>query len=89
MPLLFQNRGALKLDDLKRYARDLNLDATAFGACLESRRPGMAVIANEEAGNKYGVKGTPAIFINGIKLIGLLPLPVIEEIIAQELARMR
>jgi protein-disulfide isomerase len=85
--LLFANARALDTDDLKKYAADANLDAQAFASCLGSDRPKSAVDASIALGQKAGVEGTPAIFINGIKLIGLLPLPLMQAFIEHELAR--
>ena len=40
---------------------------------------------NIAIGRAAGVEGTPAIYINGIKLVGLLPLPLIRAIIDKEI----
>jgi protein-disulfide isomerase len=85
--LLFDNSQALAAADLKRWAQDAKLDVPAFEACLSSPRPSQAVRQNEEEGRKVGVEGTPAIYINGMKLIGLLPLPLMQSLIDRELGR--
>lgn len=85
--LLFENARALSDDDLQQYAKTVGLDLEAFGSCLASDRPKKAVASNHEAGRRYGVDGTPSIFINGIKLIGLLPIPMMRAIIDGEMAR--
>lgn len=82
---LFENPDALGDADLKRHAQELDLDMTAFEACLVSDRPKKAVQAHQRAGQRLGVEGTPAIFVNGIKLVGLLPLPLMQAIIDAEL----
>src|SRR5262249_2403115 len=79
--LLFQNASALEAADLKRYASQADLDVAKFESCIASDRPKMAVAANEEAGRKFGVEGTPAIFVNGIKLVGLLPMPLLQALV--------
>jgi len=85
--LLFDNQNALGSEDLLRYAKTAALDEAAFQACLSSDRPKKAVRAHETDGKRYGVDGTPALFVNGVKLIGLLPLPLLRILIDQELDR--
>jgi protein-disulfide isomerase len=83
--VLFANQQALSSTDLKAYATQIGLDGKAFEACLGSGRPSEAVGRHQEAGERYGVDGTPAIYLNGIKLIGLLPLPLMRVLIDAEL----
>jgi predicted DsbA family dithiol-disulfide isomerase len=85
--LLFANASDLEDSALDRYAEEAKLDLAEFTACLQSERPKTAVAANKAAGERYGIEGTPAIFINGIKLIGLLPLPLMQALIDRELGR--
>lgn len=84
---LFDNVNALASEDLARYAKEVELDVEEFERCRASERPRKAVRAQQEAGRRLGVQGTPAIFLNGIKLIGLLPLPVLQALIESELDR--
>lgn len=83
--LLFEHPQALQPSDLEGYARELALDMEAFNACLSSERPGAKVKMHEADARRHGVEGTPAIFINGIKLIGLLPLPLLRTLIDNEI----
>jgi len=83
--LLFENTRALSAPDLKSYAEKLELDLKVFAACLATDRPKKIVADNAEAARRFGVEGTPALFVNGIKLIGLLPLPLMQAIIDREL----
>jgi protein-disulfide isomerase len=85
--VLFENTTALEAADLKRYATQAELDAAAFDTCLASERPKKAVAEDQEAGKRFGVRGTPALFVNGMRLIGILPLPLMQSIIDQELER--
>jgi protein-disulfide isomerase len=63
--LLFANQGALKVDDLQRYAANLGLDVAQFSRSLESRKYEAKVRADLEEARKYKIRGVPAIFING------------------------
>ncbi|MEC9466620.1 MAG: DsbA family protein, partial [Myxococcota bacterium] len=83
--LLFDHTNALGPSSLQGYAEKVGLDMNAFNACLASEAPKAAVRADEAAGREFGVDGTPSIYVNGIKLIGLLPLPLIRVIIDHEL----
>lgn len=85
--VLFGNPQELGADKLKEYAGDLKLDLEAFESCLSSTRPEKAIVADESEAQRLGIQGTPAIFINGVKLIGLLPLPLMKSLIDHELER--
>ncbi|MED5463620.1 MAG: DsbA family protein [Myxococcota bacterium] len=85
--LLFSHPDALEDRDLREYARQLQLSPERFSACLSSGEASKIVEENRLSGKRYGVNGTPAIYINGIKLVGLLPLPLIKAIINKELGR--
>jgi protein-disulfide isomerase len=86
---LFDNQQALSESDLTRYAQEVGLTMDQYQSCLASERPAKAVDAHEAAGRALGVQGTPSIFINGIKLIGLLPLPVMQSLVDHEIGRAR
>jgi protein-disulfide isomerase len=85
--LLFQNARALESDDLRKYAVQAGIDLPTFNACLASDRPKTAVDTSMSLGQKAGVEGTPALYLDNIKLIGLLPLPLMQALIDAELAR--
>lgn len=52
-------------DDAVRFATEAGLDAGAFGSCLERPATREKLLAGIAEGVKAGVKGTPAVFING------------------------
>jgi protein-disulfide isomerase len=60
---LFKNQRALKVDDLKGYARELGLDVNAFGTCLDGGKHATTVSQHHAAGSDFGVTGTPAFFV--------------------------
>lgn len=84
---LFGSQDRLKTPDLKQHASALGLDGTAFSRCLDSGRYEADVRSDLEAGNSYGVVGTPAFFINGRPLLGAQPLESFEEVVSDELQR--
>jgi protein-disulfide isomerase len=70
---LFNNQGALTINDLKAYASSLGLDTAKFNACLDSGKYKAEVDKDTADGKSYGVTGTPTFFINGKKFVGAQP----------------
>ncbi len=85
--LLWTNTGKLQVPDLKAHAATLGIDAAAFGQCLDSGRHSRLVAGDIEAGQGYGVSGTPAFFVNGRPLVGAQPFEAFAQVIDDELAR--
>jgi protein-disulfide isomerase len=71
----------------KGFAKELGLDVTAFESCLDSGKYQAAVKKDIEEGNRAGVTGTPAFFINGRMISGAQPLESFVRVIDDELAR--
>jgi protein-disulfide isomerase len=69
--VLFKNQSALDLASLKKYASDLGLDRAKFDAALDGGQYATEVSHDVADGEAYGVEGTPAIFINGVRLRNL------------------
>lgn len=84
---LFENQSALQVAQLKGYAKDLGLDQAKFDACLDKGEKAAVVEANRKAGEKAGVQGTPAFFVNGYVLSGAQPFEEFKSLIDAELAR--
>ena len=82
---LFANQAKLGVEDLKEHAKTLGLDTTKFNECLDGSKMKAKVDADQAAGAKIGVNGTPAFFINGVMLSGAQPFSEFEKIINQEL----
>jgi protein-disulfide isomerase len=85
--LLWGNASKLQVADLKAHAATLGLDAPKFGECLDSGRHAGLVSADLEAGQGYGVSGTPAFFVNGRPLVGAQPFDAFAQVIDDELQR--
>ena len=84
---LFANQQALAVDDLKKYAAELGLDAATFNACVDSSKYGERVREGVEQGNKLGVNSTPTLYINGRLLSGAQPYETFVAVIDEELSR--
>lgn len=63
--LLMKNQSALGPDQLKAYAGQLSLDRKRFDDALDTGKFADKVQRDLRDGLKYGVTGTPAIFVNG------------------------
>jgi protein-disulfide isomerase len=85
--VLFQKSPQLAPADLKQYARDLKLDGDSFDRCLEAGKYGAAIAADIEEGQRLGVSGTPAFFINGRLLVGAQPATAFQQVIDSELSK--
>ena len=82
---LFANQTALGEDQLKEYAKNVGLDAAKFDQCLKDKPFKAAIDKDVADGEKVGVNGTPAFFINGRMLSGALPFDKFKEVIDEEL----
>ncbi len=85
--LLFDNQKALDIDNLKQYAKDLNLNTYNFNECLDGEKFADEVEKDMKDGQSYGVNGTPAFFINGRLLSGAQPFSAFETVIEDELGK--
>jgi protein-disulfide isomerase len=69
-----------------QYAQELNLDMTAFGACITDHRYQEAIQKDSDFAIDLGISSTPTFFINGLALVGAQPLDVFKQVIDKELA---
>jgi protein-disulfide isomerase len=84
---LFAEGTNLDAERLQQYASDLGLDLGAFQTCVKERRTQAEVDADLAAGREAGVSGTPAFFVNGIRVKGARPLDEFAAMIEKELGR--
>jgi len=85
---MFEDQTKLGVSDLKATARRLGMDGKKFDSCLDSGRYVEQVQNDQKAGQRIGVNGTPAMFINGRQVDGgSVPFSVLETAIQKELAR--
>lgn len=67
--------------------RRLGLQQRQFDACLDSGRHAELVQSDFNEGQRAGVTGTPALFVNGVQVpVGAVPFEVVAEAIRKELA---
>jgi protein-disulfide isomerase len=79
--LLFQQEQGLSRESLLTYAGQAGLEQDTFEICLSSEEAAQVVRDDLERGATYGVRGTPAFFINGRVVIGAQPLEAFTRII--------
>ncbi len=84
---LYARQEALGVDDLKSAAFALGLDLKRFETCLDSGEMKSAVAADQQEGERLGVSGTPAFFVNGYMLSGAQPEEKFRRLIERELAK--
>jgi len=84
---MFADQHALGVEQLKSKAASLGLDADKFNACLDGGKFNSRIQADIADGQKAGVGGTPALFVNGRFINGAVPYDDIAKVIDEELAR--
>ena len=85
---LFANQPAIKqLDNLEKYAQELGLNMAKFKTDFESDELKKQVQDEMKEGQAVGVRGTPAFFVNGTRIVGAQPPAKFEEIIEAELKK--
>jgi protein-disulfide isomerase len=83
--LLFKHQRSLSTEKIHSFARRIGLNATKFKKDMNSQEVGKRVAADRQEGMNAGIKGTPAIFINGQKYMGAMTKKGISEVIDVEL----
>ena len=84
--LLLAESAKLDQPSLLDYAAQVGLDKDKFSQCLSSGKTKAAIDEDLRAGERLGVSGTPAFFINGVFLNGAQPISEFEKLIDTELA---
>ncbi len=77
--LLFKNQASLSAANYKKWAKDLGLDTTKFNTCVDTNKHKAEVEKDFADGQKAGVSGTPAFFINGKMISGAQPYSVFKQ----------
>jgi len=83
--VMFDNIRSLSPQGLKGLAAGIGLQTQAFDSCLDSGKFASVVERDLRDGERVGVTGTPATFVNGRMLSGAVPLEQLTAIIEEEL----
>ena len=85
---LFKEAPKLSEGHLGQYANRVRLDRAAWDACVAEKRMAARVQADVEAGEKIGVSGTPAFYVNGLPVAGARGVEQFAAVIDEELERL-
>lgn len=85
--MLFDNLGEVDRSMLGDMAARVGGNRKEFERCMESDAPKRWVTRGAKQARQLGLNATPSIFINGVKLLGLLPLPLMQRFVDNELQR--
>jgi protein-disulfide isomerase len=85
----FSNLEKIDKDTIAMSAKLAGLDKDAFNVCINDPAVKGEVQKDMSEGFKFGVKGTPAFFINGRLTIGAVPFEVFKQMIDEELAKIK
>lgn len=80
-----ENQGNYIKDNLKKLAKEINLDETKFNQCLDSDKYAAQITAEKNASFKLDGPGTPIIHIGNQKFVGVRPYDILKTAIDQEL----
>jgi diadenylate cyclase len=72
--LLYENQDELGEDDLTRHATELGLDLRRFEEDLANDDHAWRIEEDRLGGERAGVGGTPALFVNGVRYAGPMDL---------------
>ena len=67
--LLFQNQDNLSVEDLLKYAEELNLDLERFSKALDSGIYEQFILEDLNAGRQLGVNSTPTFYLNNRQMV--------------------
>ena len=76
-----ENQGAFNKDNLKKFAKDLKLDTSAFNNCFDSGKYTQLIQDDSNTASSIGVRSTPTFLINGQPLIGAQPFEAFQRVI--------
>ena len=85
--MLYDNLGEVDRSMLGDMAARVGGDRKEFDRCMKSDIPKRWVARGKKEASRLGLNATPSIFINGVKLLGLLPLPLMQRFVDNELQR--
>jgi predicted DsbA family dithiol-disulfide isomerase len=83
--ILYKHRKDQSASQVESYARQIGLDMAHFRRDRDSRKTLRMVVKDKRQGLKFGVKGTPTLFLNGKMYFGRKDKAEVKDRIAEEL----
>lgn len=80
---LFDDIKKIDPDNLVLWAKELGLDMEKFEADRNSEEAGRILQDDMAMGSRFGVRGTPTLFINGHKIVGANMVKIEETLVTQ------
>jgi protein-disulfide isomerase len=84
--VLFDNQQNLNQPFFEAQAKLLNLDVERFKKDMEAPETSKMIDDEKAQGSALGVSGTPAFFINGVKVVGVRPIDDFKKVVDRWLA---
>ena len=84
---MFANQEKLSVEQLKASAASLGLNMDKFNKCIDSGEKNAVIQTDLKEGQAAGISGTPAIFVNGRFMSGVVPIEQLTTVIDDELRR--
>ncbi len=85
--LAFDNQKDLSRESYEKWAAAVGVPMPAFKAGLDSHKWAAKVEADDAIANKIGAGGTPATFVNGVKVGGAVPYEQFKKVIDEQLTK--
>ena len=82
---LFENAKALQDADLERYAKEIGLNVAKFKKDMASPKIAKIIAQDQADGSKWGARGTPTFFVNGVPVRGAQPFAAFKTAIDKEI----
>jgi protein-disulfide isomerase len=80
-------RNGLKPDRIESMAKEIGLDLTKFNADVKSAEGADIITSDQAQARTLAAYGTPAFFINGVKITGAVPFETFKAVIDAQIKR--
>jgi protein-disulfide isomerase len=84
--VLYENAPAIRVSDLKAYAKQIGLDTGQFNQCLDSGQYKAMVDQDRIEAGRLGLRGTPSFLVNDQRLAGPPMYETLKSILDEALA---
>ena len=84
--LIFKNQRSLSPEKIQTFARRLGMNVGKFKQDLQSQEIAAKVARDRQEGDRAGITGTPAVFINGVRYQGPIDPNALSQAIDTQLA---